>query len=40
MKYDRDLELIVQFNSNAPANLKPFENLKFKTVDLTSGGSS
>eukprot|EP00347_Sterkiella_histriomuscorum_P008234 403345866 len=40
LKYDRDLELVVQFNSNPQANLKPLENLQFKQVNLSFGASN
>lgn len=39
MKHDRDFELVIQWNSNPQANLKPLEQMDFKEIDLTNGGN-
>jgi ubiquitin carboxyl-terminal hydrolase 4/11/15 len=36
MKHDRDLELIIQWNSSPLANLKPLENPEFEQVNLSA----
>jgi hypothetical protein len=38
MKYKRDFELVIQWNSATIANLKPLENPDYEAVNL-SGGS-
>lgn len=33
-KYERDLELVIQWNTNPPANLRILENPDYETVTL------
>jgi len=39
MKQDRDFELVVVWNSNPMANLKPLEQMEFSIVNLTGSNS-
>lgn len=37
LKYERDLELIVQWGTNPSANLKILENPDYEIINLASG---
>jgi len=40
IEHDRDFELVVQWNSNPLANLKPLETIEFEQINLSSGACS